>query len=137
MVDAIRSKARRGELRYTPPIGFIWDRHTGVGFDPDLRVQEVIRLIFSKFREVGSGRQVLLWMKGEGIHFPRPSDGIRLTALEWQPIRYRNVITILKNPFYAGAYAYGKCGKQIDLADNGRPASPTNTASRLRIGTSC
>ncbi len=121
MVEAIRSKARRGELRYTPPMGFIWDRDTGVGFDPDLRVQEVIRLIFSKFRELGSGRQVLLWMKAEGIHFPRPSDGIRLTAFEWQPIRYRNVITILKNPFYAGAYAYGKCGKRIDLVDNGRP----------------
>lgn len=120
LVEAARSKARRGELRYTPPIGFIWDRDAGLGFDPDLRVQEVIRLIFCKFRELGSARQVLLWMAAEGIHFPRPSDGIRLTSFEWQPVRYRNIISVLKNPFYAGAYGYGKSGKRIELADNGR-----------------
>jgi hypothetical protein len=27
-----------------------------------------------------------------------------LTWFEWRPIRYRNVISILKNPFYAGVY---------------------------------
>lgn len=26
MVEAARAKARRGELRYTPPIGYLWDR---------------------------------------------------------------------------------------------------------------
>ena len=30
-----------------------------------------------------------------------------MTAFDWTPIRYRNVISVLKNPFYAGAYAYG------------------------------
>jgi hypothetical protein len=34
-----------------------------------------------------------------------------LTSFEWRPIRYRNVISILKNPFYAGVYAYGKSEK--------------------------
>jgi DNA invertase Pin-like site-specific DNA recombinase len=58
MIEAARSKARRGELRYTPPIGFIWHREIGLGFDPDIRVQEVIHLIFRKFRELGSARQV-------------------------------------------------------------------------------
>ena len=34
-----------------------------------------------------------------------------------RPIRYRNVITLLKNPFYAGVYAYGKTEKQTTLID--------------------
>ncbi len=84
-------------------------------FDPDLRIQEVMRQIFSRFRELGSARQVLLAMSGEGVHFPRPSDGIRLTAFDWRPIRYRNVISVLKNMFYAGVYAYGKTGRQAEI----------------------
>ncbi len=112
MVEAARSKARRGELRYTPPIGYLWDRHTGVLLDPDLRIQEVIKQIFSRFRDLASARQVLLAMADEGVHFPRPSDGVRLTSFDWRPIRYRNVISVLKNMFYAGVYVYGKTSEQ-------------------------
>ena len=120
MLDAARAKARRGELRIGVPIGYIWHREIGLGFDPDLRIQEVIRLIFARFRELGSARQVLLSMLAEQIHFPRPSDGKKLVSFEWTPIRYRNVISVLKNPFYAGAYAYGKGEKRIEIVD-GRP----------------
>ena len=117
MLEAAQSKARRGELRYTTPIGYIWDREAGVGFDPDIRTQEVIHLIFRKFRELGSARQVLLWMSAQGIHFPRPSDGIRTVSFDWHPIRYRNVISVLKNPFYAGVYSYGKSTKRVEVVD--------------------
>jgi len=117
MIDAARSKARRGELRIPVPLGYSWHRDVGLGLDPDVRMQEVIRLIFAKFRECGSARQVLLAMSTEQVHFPRPSDGKRMIAFEWRPIRYRNVISVLKNPFYAGAYAYGKSEKRTELVD--------------------
>ncbi len=117
MYDAARSKARRGELRISTPIGYTWDRHAGLGLDPDRRLQEVIRLVFQKFRELGSARQALLWMASENIHFPYPTDGRTLTSFEWRPIRYRNVIAILKNPFYAGVYAYGKSEKRTEIVD--------------------
>src|SRR6201997_5504318 len=83
MLDAARSKARRGELRISVPIGYIWHREIGLGLDPDARVQEAIRLIFSRFRQLGSARQVLLSMLAEGIHFPRPSDAEKLIAFDW------------------------------------------------------
>lgn len=105
MLDAARAKARRGELRISVPIGYLWHREIGLGFDPDLRIQEVIRLIFARFRQLGSARQVHLSMTAERVHFPRPSDGKKLVAFDWTPIRYRNVISVLKNPFYAGTYA--------------------------------
>jgi DNA invertase Pin-like site-specific DNA recombinase len=117
MYEAARSKAKRGELRISMPIGYTWVRHVGLGLDPDLRLQEVIRLVFQKFRELGSARQVLLWMAAQNIHFPYPSNGRTLTSFEWRPIRYRNVISILKNPFYAGVYAYGKSEKRTAIVD--------------------
>ena len=117
MLDAARQKARRGDLRIGVPFGYIWHRDVGLGLDPDLRMQEVIRLIFARFRECGSARQVLLRLTAEEVHFPRPSDGKRMTALEWCPVRYRNVISVLKNPFYAGVYAYGKSEKRTAIVD--------------------
>jgi Recombinase len=128
MLDAARSKASRGELRISVPFGYIWHREVGLGLDPDQRLQEVIRLIFARFRVLGSARQVLLSMTADGIHFPRPSDEGRMTSFEWRPIRYRNVIAILKNPFYAGVYVYGKSEKRTALVD-GEPAGATDTAS--------
>ena len=117
MLDAARSKASRGELRISVPFGYIWHREVGLGLDPDLRLQEVIRLIFARFRELGSARQVLLSMKADQIHFPRPSDEGRMTSFDWMPIRYRNVIAVLKNPFYAGVYVYGKSEKRTSIVE--------------------
>jgi len=117
MHDAKRQKAHRGELRISVPIGYIWHREVGLGIDPNLQLQEVIRLIFVRFRELGSARQVLLSLRAQQVHFPRPSDGRTLTHFDWIPVRYRNVISVLKNPFYAGAYVYGKSGKQMAIVD--------------------
>lgn len=117
MLDAARSKAGRGELRLSAPFGYIWHRKAGLGLDPNMRLQEVIRLIFVRFHELGGARQVLLSMRADQIHFPRPSDEGRMTNFTWMPIRYRNVIAVLKNPFYAGVYVYGKSEKRTMIVD--------------------
>lgn len=54
MLDAAGAKARRGELRISVPIGYTWHRDYGLGIDPDLRFQEAVRLVFARFRELGS-----------------------------------------------------------------------------------
>src|SRR6478672_1684640 len=56
-------------------------------------------------------------MKADQIHFPRPSDEGRMTSFDWVAIRYRNVIAVLKNPFYAGVYVYGKSEKRTTLVE--------------------
>jgi DNA invertase Pin-like site-specific DNA recombinase len=117
MLDAARAKAQRGELRISVPFGYVWHREYGLGFDPDMRLQEVIRLIFARFSQLGSARQVLLSLADEQVHFPRPSDGKKMVNFDWTPIRYRNVISVLKNPFYAGMYVYGKTEKRTVIVD--------------------
>ncbi|MDP3659634.1 recombinase family protein [Phenylobacterium sp.] len=117
MFEAARAKAQRGELRISVPIGYVWHREVGLGFDPDIRLQEAIRLIFARFRKLGSARQAFLSLAAEQVHFPRPSDGKKMVTFDWTPIRYRNVIAVLKNPFYAGTYAYGKSEKRTALVD--------------------
>jgi hypothetical protein len=77
----------------------------------------VIRLIFARFREIGSARQAFLALRAAKIHFPRPSDGRTLVSFDWTLIRYRNVISVLKNPFYAGVYVYGKSEKRTVIQD--------------------
>lgn len=120
MIDAARAKAARGELRIPVPVGYIWRRDTGLELDPDLRIQEAIHAVFRLFERLGSGRQVLLHMRREGLVYPRPANGKRLERVEWRAPSYRNIISVLQNPFYAGAYAYGKSTTRTTL-ENGVP----------------
>src|SRR4029078_7557100 len=53
------SKAKRGELRFALPAGYCWDELGRIMMDPDERVVDAIRLVFRKFRELGSARQVM------------------------------------------------------------------------------
>jgi hypothetical protein len=54
-----------------------------------------------------------------------------MTAFAWTPIRYRNVISLLKKPFYAGAYAYGKSEKRVAVVDGaGAALRSTSVATR-------
>jgi len=71
----------------------------------------------------GDGKKLITYPRAEArdqVHFPRPSDAKRLVAFDWTPIRYRNVITVLKNPFYAVVHAYGKTERHTEIVD-GRP----------------
>ena len=64
------SKAQRGELRFARPPGYCWNEVGQMEMDPDERVCEAIRIMFRKFREFGSARQVLLWTVQAGLQLP-------------------------------------------------------------------
>ena len=122
MLEIVEDRYGRGATLITSQIPV--DRWHALIGEPTLAdaildriIHNAHRLIFSQFRELGSARQVLLSMTEDQVHFPRPSDGKKLVAFEWTPIRYRNVISVLKNPFYAGAYAYGKSEQRTAIVD--------------------
>jgi hypothetical protein len=103
--EARRAKAQRGELVITAPVGFVKTDDQRLEKDPDLRVQEAIRLVFTKFQQMGTARQVLLWFQEEDLQLPasRP-DG----SLVWKRPSYATIHNLLTHPVYGGAYAYGK-----------------------------
>jgi DNA invertase Pin-like site-specific DNA recombinase len=117
LLEAARAKARRGELRLPVPVGYVWPLDTGLTVDPDRRVQEAVRSVFRLYEGHGSARQVMMHMRREGLLFPRPADAKQLTPLVWRTPCYRNIISVLQNPFYAGAYAYGKSRVQTRIVD--------------------
>jgi len=111
---AIRNKAKRGELRRGLPVGLLWGEGEGeVVLHPDQAVTGAIRTVFEKFAELGSARQVWLWFHSEGLSFPHECPSGQIL---WVKPTYIAVHTVLSNPVYAGAYAYGKsrCERYVD-----------------------
>ncbi len=104
-VEARREKARRGELIVALPAGYLKSDDQRLEKDPDRRVQEAILLVFRKFLELGSARQTLMWFLEQGLRVPVSAGRGQVT---WRRPRYSTIYSILSNPVYAGAYAYGK-----------------------------
>ena len=112
----IRNKAARGELRRGLPIGFVWGEEDGeIRFHPDEAVTTTIRLVFDRFAEMGSARQVWLWFRAQDLRFPSQSA---TDAMRWVTPTYSTIHHVLRNPVYAGVYAYGKsrCERYVDAA---------------------
>ena len=100
------SKARRGELFKRLPVGYALDATGKVVVHPDRRVREAIQLVFEKFRELWSVRQTFLWFRDHDVELP--ANPIRGTQLIWKIPSQSLVADILRNPFYAGAYVWGR-----------------------------
>jgi DNA invertase Pin-like site-specific DNA recombinase len=111
------SKAQRGEFRFMLPPGFCWGEAGKIEIDPDEHVVETIRLVFAKFRELGSARQVFLWLRSAGVNLPVVLRNIDVYKLTWKAPAYHTVIQILHNPLYAGAYAYGRRTQRTKIVD--------------------
>ena len=100
------SKARRGELFKRLPVGFVLDAMNKVAFHPDRRVSEALQLVFIKFRERWSVRQTFQWFRDHDVELPaNPIEG---TQLVWKVPSQSLIRDILCNPFYAGAYVWGR-----------------------------
>ena len=105
---AILQKAQRGALVQRVAIGYVKGADDRIEKDPDARVRAAIDLIFRKFAELGSARQVYFWLDRQQIQLPIARGPEDAREIIWQPARYHAVHSVLKNPIYAGAYAYGR-----------------------------
>ena len=115
----IRNKAARGELRKALPVGLIWGEDEGeILLDGDEAVRGAIRTIFERFAELGSVRQVWLWMRRERVQFPmrRFAHG----EIEWSAPTYHQIHSVLESPVYAGAYAFGKTRRERYIDEHGQ-----------------
>ena len=109
------SKARRGEMFKRLPIGYVLDSTGKVVLHSDQRVCEAIRLVFLKFRERWSIRQTFMWFRDHDIELP--ANPVLGTGLVWKVPTQALVRDILRNPFYAGAYVWGRRPVETILVD--------------------
>ena len=124
-VEARREKAKRGELIVASPAGYV-KAENRLEKDPDRRVQERVSLVFSKFFELSSARQTLLWFLEHGLEIPVSAARDQVV---WRRPRYTTIYKILTNPVYAGAYAYGRTEHSMQY-EQGQPRRRIRRKSR-------
>jgi DNA invertase Pin-like site-specific DNA recombinase len=101
----VASKASRGDLMVRLPAGFIRTEDDVVRKDPNLEVQRRIELIFATFLRVGSAAQVVCEFAKQDLMIPRRRG---YDDVVWKRPEGANIALTLKNPAYAGAFAYGR-----------------------------
>ena len=105
-VRGIHQDARGHTLRGRTAAEYVRIAHDRIEKDPDQRVQEALWLVFTKFTELQSVRQVHVWLRDEGIPLPVACHkALEGRSIAWGPPRYNTVHNILTNPVYVGAYA--------------------------------
>ena len=118
MLEGIRSKAARGELRLQLPVGLVWGEREGeILLDPDEEVARALRNVFERFAVLGSVRRVWRWFLDHNLPFPSRQ---RNREIRWLPPSYCTLAKILAHPAYAGAYVYGRTRTECYLDQHGQ-----------------
>jgi DNA invertase Pin-like site-specific DNA recombinase len=109
----LQSKASRGELKLRLPVGFAYDLRDRVVLTPEKDVQESLRLLFRTFERVGTPNAVMRHFRDHGLKLPmRIHAGPSKGEIVWRPPSRNRVEEVLRNPRYAGAFAYGRRSQQ-------------------------
>jgi hypothetical protein len=108
MRGGLLNKARRGELRLHLPIGMAYDDQDRVVLDPDLQVQQALRLFFETFLRTGAASAVVRSFSRQGLLFPRRPPGKPDGDVIWGKLELCQALRTLRNPRYAGAFFYGR-----------------------------
>ncbi len=105
----ILNKVRRGELRTALPLGLTYDAAGKVIFHPDRQVQDAYHMLFQTFRRVGSASGTVKAFHKRAMKFPRVvQHGPNKGEIVWGPLDQSRILSILHNPRYAGAFAFGR-----------------------------
>jgi len=117
--EARKQKAKRGELFTIVAVGYLRTDDDRIEKDPDRRVRDAIDLVFHKFTELQSVRQVLVWIRQEQILLPVVVHKAGKRSIDWKTPVYHTIHHILTNPVYCSAYAFGRRGASVTI-ENGR-----------------
>jgi excisionase family DNA binding protein len=124
--EAIKQKARRGELFMRVPVGYVRSVDDRLEKDPDERVRAAIELVFAKFAELGSARRLYFWLGEQGIELPAVASAGSAERVVWKAPRYHSLLSLLQNPMYAGAYAYGRSKTSVRIEEGRKRSVRTN-----------
>jgi DNA invertase Pin-like site-specific DNA recombinase len=105
----ILNKARRGALKLTLPIGLCYTEADVIVLDPDLQVQAAIQEVFLSFQHTESACATVRHFRQQHLLFPRRiRRGAHQGELAWGSIQHHDVLRVLHQPAYAGAYVFGR-----------------------------
>jgi DNA invertase Pin-like site-specific DNA recombinase len=125
--DGRWNKARRGDLERSLPVGYVRSESGEVVKNPDRQVQSRLNYIFRLFEQHKVARRVLLQLVEEKLKIPAKIwGGPKHGDVIWKEPDFSDLIRILHNPTYAGAYVYGE--KEYDSFER----SPTNGKAKVR-----
>ena len=130
LTSGLLAKAERGELALALPIGLMRDPTGIVVKDPNIEVQERLELLFATFLKLGSVAKVMRLFNGRGLDLPRRD---RHGDLRWAQATTAAVATMLKNPAYAGAFAYGRTRLRAAQGENRQPVKVPKPIGEWRI----
>jgi DNA invertase Pin-like site-specific DNA recombinase len=117
MQQGREAKARRGELGRMLAPGYVMDADQRIVKDPNLRVQQAMAMVFSRFDGLGSIRQTHRWFHDERIELPVNKAVRGRFELRWQLPTMSFIKDVLSNPLYAGAYVYGRRPIKVSVQD--------------------
>jgi DNA invertase Pin-like site-specific DNA recombinase len=115
--EALRQMVRRGEVLWQVPIGYVRTEDNRMEMTPDRQVQNAIHGVFEKFCQMGSVRQVLLWYRQNKLPLPTLSADSGKRDVVWRLPIYNRILSILKNPVYAGTFVYGRRRTKTVIVD--------------------
>jgi DNA invertase Pin-like site-specific DNA recombinase len=115
--EAFEQKVRRGFALWEVPVGFIRTEEGQIEKTPDRQVQQAIVSVFRKFQQLGSARQATIWFREERILVPKTKPGTAGQEVIWGLPSSGRIRQVLKNPCYAGAFAYGKTAARTRIED--------------------
>ncbi|MBC8496376.1 MAG: recombinase family protein [Chloroflexi bacterium] len=122
-------KAESGQLWLLLPTGLVYNEAEEVILDSDEEVQQTIQLLFEVFKEVGTAMGVVRYFRDHGLRFPtRELRGPNQGELRWGRLSRSRVLSVLHNPLYAGAYAYGRTEQRVQA----RPGENRPVKKRVR-----
>jgi len=109
MASGRLAKAGRGELAVPLPAGLMRRPSGEVALDSDEQVQAVIRLVFGLFEQLGTVHAVLRFLVGHQVQIGmRERSGPGKGEVVWRAPHQQGLVNMLRNPAYAGIYAYGR-----------------------------
>jgi excisionase family DNA binding protein len=116
MQEAKKAAARRGELRLSLPIGYVYDLDGQVVMDPDQEVQAAIADLFAAFQASGTCCGVVRTFRDRRF----PTHGQNWTGeVVWMRLRQSQAHAILRNPTYTGAYVSGRVKSERVIDEDG------------------
>jgi hypothetical protein len=113
---ARRNLAQKGELRFQPPVGFVYGAQRKLILDPNQEIQDAVRLVFTTFDRVRSSAGVARYFFRNKLKFPSAvrTDSGR-PEYKWVTLKFTRARTVLGNPAYAGTYVYGRSVTKINV----------------------